>query len=87
MYFYLEGQRAWEDEQDQLRIERNALEDRRWMKVGTAQQIAINIAHLLHDQERRQRDLEAGRDYQEYVPWTYYATIRQQPEAVQASVH
>ncbi|KAJ0616230.1 hypothetical protein HanOQP8_Chr02g0076701 [Helianthus annuus] len=63
---------AWEQEQDRLRIEQNVREDKRWSALATIQELAVNNAKHLHDQERHQRDYMAGPPYSEHTPWTCY---------------
>ncbi|KAJ0501004.1 hypothetical protein HanRHA438_Chr11g0495891 [Helianthus annuus] len=53
---------AWEHEQDRLRLKQNVRDDNRWRALATAQELAVNNAKHLHDQERHQRDyMQASR--------------------------
>ncbi|MFS7919042.1 hypothetical protein Hanom_Chr03g00208261 [Helianthus anomalus] len=66
---------AWEQEQESLRVAREALEDRRWATLATRQQIHINNLKHLHNQERHHRNYMAGLPYQPHTPWTNYTNL------------
>ncbi|KAJ0456831.1 hypothetical protein HanIR_Chr15g0766931 [Helianthus annuus] len=68
--------RAWEEREEKQRNERNTLEDHRWSALYVSNEIAINNAKVLHDQERHQRDYEAGLPYIEHAGWTDYSNLR-----------
>ncbi|KAJ0764802.1 hypothetical protein HanPI659440_Chr08g0296271 [Helianthus annuus] len=67
--------RAWEEREEKTRHDRNSVEDNRWSALYVAHETAINNAKILHDQERHQRDLEAGRPYVEHSGWTDYPNL------------
>ncbi|KAJ0715208.1 hypothetical protein HanPI659440_Chr13g0498471 [Helianthus annuus] len=67
--------RAWEQEQECLRVVREALEDRRWATTAIGQQIHINNTKYLHDQERHRRNYMVGLPYQPHTPSTNYADL------------
>ncbi|KAJ0743441.1 hypothetical protein HanPI659440_Chr10g0375821 [Helianthus annuus] len=48
--------RVREEDQDRRRIEHNTREDRRWSTMYISNELAINNAKVLHDQEWHQRD-------------------------------
>ncbi|KAF5760082.1 hypothetical protein HanXRQr2_Chr16g0749101 [Helianthus annuus] len=66
---------AWESEQDRPRVEREVLEDRRWMTTAVLHELVLNNAKDLQDQERHQRDYLASLPYQEHTPWTRYEDL------------
>ncbi|MFS8001512.1 hypothetical protein Hanom_Chr13g01191251 [Helianthus anomalus] len=67
--------RAWEQKEERLRVAREALEDKRWATLATAQQIHINNLKHLHDQERHHRNYMAAPPYQPHTPWTNYENL------------
>ncbi|KAJ0530428.1 hypothetical protein HanLR1_Chr10g0367221 [Helianthus annuus] len=67
---------AWEEREEKQRNERNTLQDRRWSALYVSNEMAINNAKVLHDQERHQRDYEASLPYVEHVGWTDYSNLR-----------
>ncbi|KAF5798146.1 hypothetical protein HanRHA438_Chr07g0299981 [Helianthus annuus] len=46
-----------------------------WSALWTAQELAINNAKVLHDQERHQRDWLDGLLYAEHSRWTDYSNL------------
>ncbi|KAF5794736.1 hypothetical protein HanXRQr2_Chr08g0331521 [Helianthus annuus] len=67
--------RAWVGNEERHRNEQNTLEGRRWSALYVSSETAINNAKVLHDQERHQRDWEAGLPYAEHAGWTDYAKL------------
>ncbi|MFS7953728.1 hypothetical protein Hanom_Chr07g00622011 [Helianthus anomalus] len=48
--------RAWEKNKERLQIEQNTREERRWSAMYIPNELAINNAKVLHDQERHRKD-------------------------------
>ncbi|XP_021985555.1 stress response protein nst1-like [Helianthus annuus] len=67
--------RAWEEEEARRQNEQRELEQRRWRALAVSNQMAINNAKVLHDQERHQRDYQAGLPYAEHSGWTNYPNL------------
>ncbi|KAF5762332.1 hypothetical protein HanXRQr2_Chr16g0775501 [Helianthus annuus] len=66
---------AWEEAEATRQNETRELEQRRWSALYVSQQMAINNAKVLHDQERHQRDYQAGLPYAEHSGWTNYPDL------------
>ncbi|MFS7933982.1 hypothetical protein Hanom_Chr05g00386161 [Helianthus anomalus] len=71
----LARKQAWEENEERLRIEQNIKQDRRWGAMYIANELAINNAKVLHEQERNQRDWEASLPYAEHSGWTDYSNL------------
>ncbi|KAJ0745259.1 hypothetical protein HanPI659440_Chr10g0396801 [Helianthus annuus] len=67
--------RAWEEAEATRQNEARELERRRWSALYVSQQMAINNAKVLHEQERHQRDYQAGLTYAEHSGWTNYPDL------------
>ena len=67
--------RAWEEEQNRHRVEREGYEDRWWMTTAVDQHMALNNAKILHDRERHHRNLMAGLPFQQHTPWFDYENL------------
>ncbi|KAJ0804284.1 hypothetical protein HanPI659440_Chr02g0036271 [Helianthus annuus] len=67
--------RAWEEAAATRQQEERELNRRRWSAMYISQQMAINNAKVLHDQERHQRDYQAGLPYAEHSGWTNYPDL------------
>ncbi|XP_021979631.1 uncharacterized protein LOC110875735 [Helianthus annuus] len=73
--------RAWEEAEATRRNEERELNRRRWSALYVSQQMAVNNAKVLHDQERHQRDYQVGLPYAEHSGWTNYPDLPY-PQAV-----
>ncbi|MFS7999859.1 hypothetical protein Hanom_Chr12g01171561 [Helianthus anomalus] len=51
------------------------MEGRRWSALYVSNELAINNAKVLHDQEQHRGDWEAGLPYAEQVGWTDYSNL------------
>ncbi|KAF5754044.1 hypothetical protein HanXRQr2_Chr17g0786841 [Helianthus annuus] len=67
--------RAWEEEEARRQNAQRELDQRRWGALAFSNQMAINNAKVLHDQERNQRDYQAGLPYVEHSGWTDYPNL------------
>ncbi|KAJ0519557.1 hypothetical protein HanHA89_Chr11g0449991 [Helianthus annuus] len=67
--------RAWEEEEAAHRQQEAEANRRRWSAMYVSQQMAINNAKVLHDQERHHRDYLAGLPYTEHSGWTNYPDL------------
>ncbi|KAJ0448855.1 hypothetical protein HanRHA438_Chr17g0831401 [Helianthus annuus] len=43
--------RAWEENEERLRVEQNTMEGHRWSALYISNELTINNAKILHDQE------------------------------------
>ncbi|KAJ0599389.1 hypothetical protein HanRHA438_Chr03g0106651 [Helianthus annuus] len=66
---------AWEEEDARRRNAQAELDQRRWGALAFSNQMAINNFKVLHDQERHQRDYQAGLPYAEHSGWTDYPNL------------
>ncbi|KAJ0745261.1 hypothetical protein HanPI659440_Chr10g0396821 [Helianthus annuus] len=67
--------RAWKEAEATRQNEARELERRHWNALYVSQQMAINNAKVLHDQDRHQRDYQAGLPYAEHSGWTNYPDL------------
>ncbi|XP_021974674.1 GYF domain-containing protein gyf-1-like [Helianthus annuus] len=67
--------RAWEEDEVRRQNAQRELEQRRWRALAVSNQMAINNAKVLHNQERHQRDHRAGLPYAEHSGWTDYPNL------------
>ncbi|KAJ0699742.1 hypothetical protein HanOQP8_Chr10g0359481 [Helianthus annuus] len=67
--------RTWEENVERQRVEHNTLEGRRWSALYVSNELTINNAKVLHDQERHRRDWEAGLPNTEHSGWTDYSNL------------
>ncbi|XP_035836323.1 uncharacterized protein LOC118484657 [Helianthus annuus] len=67
--------RAWEEAEAMRQNEERELNRRRWSALYVSQQMAVNNAKVLPDQERHQRDYQAGLPYAEHLGWTNYPDL------------
>ncbi|KAJ0469997.1 hypothetical protein HanIR_Chr14g0713941 [Helianthus annuus] len=65
--------RAWEEAETARRQQEEELNRRRWSAMYVSQEMALNNAKVLHDQERHHRDYQAGLPYAEHSGWTNYS--------------
>ncbi|KAJ0892210.1 hypothetical protein HanPSC8_Chr09g0363201 [Helianthus annuus] len=67
--------RAWEEAETARRQQEEELNRRRWSAMYVSQEMALNNAKVLHDQERHHRDYQAGLPYAEHSGWTNYSDL------------
>ncbi|XP_035832905.1 golgin subfamily A member 6-like protein 22 [Helianthus annuus] len=67
--------RAWEEAAAARQQEETELNRRCWSALYVSQQMAINNTKVLHNQERHQRDYQAGLPYTEHSGWTNYPDL------------
>ncbi|KAJ0433949.1 hypothetical protein HanIR_Chr17g0875881 [Helianthus annuus] len=65
----------WEEEEARRQTAQRELDQRRWGAMAFSNQMAINNFKVLYDQERHQRDYQAGLPYAEHSGWTDYPNL------------